>query len=961
MPSHDRVVPRAVISVLGPVQVLHDGQPVDIGSPRHREVLAALVVDAGRVVSTDALLERVWGEGTRGATTANLHAVMSRLRGRLRDAGEPAEVVTAPPGYRLDAPGAVDAVLFQDECARARAAHAAGDLAGARRALDEALGLWRGAAYADIGHPFAEAEAARLDGQRLGAHELAAEIDLALGRHESVLEQLPALVAQHPLRETFRRQLMLALFRAGRQAEALDAYADVRAVLVDELGVDPGPELQALHQRILEQDPGLVPPAPTPAPAAASTAPVVAREWHSEVVVPPNALLGREREVEYLVGLLADSTQRLVTLTGVGGVGKTRVAYAVASAARDHFRDGVAIVSLAPLSDPAMVLPAIGRATGLSAVEGLDPAAALTDHLRTREVLLVLDNAEHLLDAAAALSRLVASCPGVTALVTSRSTLRVRGELQYQLSPLSIPDPAEADAAALSGSAAVALFVERARDAVPSFVLDDTNAAAVGAICRRLSGIPLALELAAARSRLLTPAVMLARLDEVVAAAGARDLPPRQRTMRAAIDWSYQLLDPPGQRLFRMLAVFSDGFTLDAVEAVAGRDGVFEAIDGLVEHSLIHPDRDHPDVTRFRMLEPVAQFAGSLLQAEEESAARTAHLCHFLALAEATEPGYRGPGTREALTVSEREHANLVAAMEWGLRDGQGELAGRLGWALWLFWWLRGNLLEGRRLMQGVLAREEISPEVRVRATAVLGAMTFAQGDLETARCWSDGAALAADTGDRVGESHCVAGVGLVALAEGDLAGAEAAFLATLPLCEQSGLGGGWLWTLAHVWLGTVRLLRGDPAGASEHTERALAAARERQDPLAIYISLFTGAQIALAAGDTSRARRQLDEGILLSVDTGDMANLAYFLDARGVIEAGEGRPRRVALLHGAAGRLRETVGANVYGYYQPDEAMLADALDAARSALGDGFAEVVAEGRRLDVRAVVELATAAA
>ena len=459
-----------------------------------------------------------------------------------------------------------------------------------------------------------------------------------------------------------------------------------------------------------------------------------------------------------------------------------------------------------------------------------------------------------------------------------------------------------------------------------------------------------------ARTRMLTPRAILDRLDQVMAAGGARDLPPRQRTMRAAIDWSYQLLDDEERRLFRVLAVFADGFTLEAVEAVSGDDGVLEHLEALVEHSLVLPDVEHADLARFRMLEPVHQYAAGLLTGAEERAARLAHLRHFLEVAEATEPAYRGPGTSEAMALTQREHANFVAALEWGTRAGEAELAGRLAWALWLFWWIRGNLLEGRRLLQGVLAGN-VSDAVRARALAAHGAMAFAQGDLQGARTWFEGAELARGTGDLMGLAHNLAGVGLVALAEEDLAAAEQALAGTIPVCEEAGMRGGWLWTLAHVWLATIRLLRGATDEAEPLLGLALAAARERDDPLAIYITLYTSAQVALVREDPARARDQLEEGIRLSVRTGDLANLAYFLDTLAVVEALEGEPRRVALLHGAALQLRETVGSNVYGYYKPDESMLASSVETARTLLGADFDAVVAEGRDLPVTGMVDLA----
>lgn len=943
-----------MIRVLGPLEVLGPGGPVDVGSPRHREVLTALVVDAGRVVSTDALLERVWGEGARGATTANLHAIISRLRGRLKEL-DGIEIATAPPGYRLDAPEqAIDAERFATLVHQARAARAAGDVAGARDVLDEALGLWRGRAYADVQQPFAEAEAARLDGQRLAAQELATELDLDLGRHDRVLDALALLVAEHPLREPLRARQMLALYRSGNQADALAVFADVRDVLADELGLDPGPELQRLHQRILEQDATLLDDV-RPAAPAAPAAPPAAPRLRTDVVPPAGELVGRADEIAYVTSLLDAGAQRIVTLTGVGGVGKTRLAHAVATTAAPAYRDGVAMVSLAPLSDSATVLPEIGRATGLSGVEGLDPVATVAEHLRGRELLLVLDNHEHLLDAAGEVGRLVASCPGLTVLATSRAPLRVRGEIQYQVAPLTLPEPGADDPRSVAVSAAVTLFVERARAASPGFGLDAANAEAVGAVCRRLAGIPLAIELAAARVRLLPPAAMLERLDEMMVAAGARDLPPRQRTMRATIDWSHDLLGPGEQRLFRRLSVFAGGFTLAAVDAVAG-DGALAHLDSLVEHSLVLPEEGASE-PRFRMLEPVLQYAADRLVGDEAREARAAHRAHFRAVAAATEPGYRGAGTIEALALTQREHANFVAALESGLADGDAESAGRLAWDLWLFWWLRGHLLEGRRIATAVLA-SDVPDDVRVRALAVLGAMAFAQGDLDGARCWADGAALAEATGDAAGQAHCVAGTGLVALAAGELEAAEQAMRATIPLCEQVGDSGGWLWTLAHVWQATIALLRGAPDRAEELLAPALEAGRRRDDPLAVYIALFTAAQVAITTGDLARARAQLEEGIALSLETGDVANLAYFLEALVVVEFRAGRLRRIGVLRGAAAHLRESVGANVYGYYQPDQALLAEAIAAAADRLGEDFDAALEQGRRMSVTEVAAYAT---
>lgn len=917
------------LRLLGPIEVLDpSGGTVDIGSPRHRETLAALAVDAGRVVSTDTLLDRVWGETGRGATLANLQAVISRLRSRLRDAAVPAEIVTAPPGYRLDLDEhTLDTTQLAAGIERARKALAGGDAGGAQEQLAEALAWWRDEPLADIPQPFARAEAMRLQGLRLTGEELAAELHLRLDQPAAAVERLQALAKQHPLRESVRGQLMRALYLAGRQADALQEYDALRAQLVEELGVDPAPGVQRLHQQILAQDPALRPAAPEPRPA--ESRPVESRPVESRPATIPSTdllgeLIGRDRDIAYLVDLLRAPTSRLVTVTGVGGCGKTRLSLAVAGAAEPLFADGVHLVPLAPLRDPSAVIPAIAHAVGVA--EGGDPFAALLDLLRDGERLLLLDNAEHLVDAWPEVATLAAACPGLRILVTSRIPLRVRGEVLFPLTPL------DADASAR-------LLLTRAAAVAPGTTIAPDDPA-VAQLCHRLGGIPLAIELAAARVRLLSPAAILARLDEVMASEGARDLPPRQRTMRAAIDWSFDLLSPAEQAAFPRLAVFVGGFTIDAADAVLadlGGSGALAIIDSLVEQSLVLAEPGSGQGPRFRLLEPVAQYALGRLSSDDERSARDAHLRHFSDLAAHYEPSLRGPGTVQTLATIELEHANFVTAMEWSLASGRADEGGWLGWHLWLFWWVRGALREGRRLMEAVHAAAT-DDLVLVRSGAVSAALAFAQGDLVFAReAWTASSDLARRIGDAEGLPYAYGGIGLVALAEDDLDTAARVHAENIRLCEAAGLGGEWLWTLSHVWLGTVELLRGDGAEAARLVDLALEAGRSRHDPLAVYIALFTAIQVSVVRGDFARARAQIAEGVALSQDTGDHANLAYLLDALAVVESldGAGDLGRVGVLRGAASQLRAGVGGNVYGYYRPDEALIEQAADTAREARG--------------------------
>ncbi len=673
---------------------------------------------------------------------------------------------------------------------------------------------------------------------------------------------------------------------------------------------------------------------PAPAPAAAP------------------ALLGRDEEAAAVVDLLLHRGARLVTLTGTGGVGKTRLATALAARVAHAFPDGTPVVHLAPVGDARDVLPAVARAVGAPAGDVAELPRLLAEHLRGQRALLVLDNLEHVLDAAPAVADLVASCPELVVLATSRAPLRVRSEVEHPLQPLAVPAE-DADAAAVAASAAVLVFLERARAVSPSFALTDANSAAVGAVCRRLAGIPLALELAAARVRFLDPQALLARLDDAMAGAGGRDLPARQRTMRATFDWSYDLLAPDEQQLLRLLAVFAGGCSLEAVEAVhaltGAGDDVLPLLEVLVEHSLVVVGSDDEGQPRYALLEPVAQYARSRTPEPELAAARTAHAAAYLDLAERASPEYLAAEQVVWLDRTDREHANLLAAMSWALESGDGETAGRMAWALWLYWWMRGRPEQGRRLTAQAL-QHELPPQVRNRATLTLACMSFATGDLASAgEHWRDAEVQAAAGDDVLLRGQSAAGVGLVELATGELAAAEACFTRALPALTGQGLYGEWLVSLTHVWLGTVQMLRGDLGSAVEQAALGLALARDRGDRLTAYVALFNLAQASIAAGDAAAAHPRLEEGIRLTQETGDTANLAYFLDMLAVVDASTGDAGRVGVLVGAAESLREAVGGQVYGYYQPDVELLRQAVAAGRAQLGDdAYDDALDAGRSL-------------
>ncbi|MEU5097967.1 helix-turn-helix domain-containing protein [Streptomyces sp. NPDC020996] len=705
---------------------------------------------------------------------------------------------------------------------------------------------------------------------------------------------------------------------------------------------------------------------------------------------PGTALVGRDREVAEVCALLRRPERRLVTLTGTGGVGKTRLGVAVCRAVAAEFPDGVVFVPLAPVGDPGLVLSAVGHGVGLRGVEeaeGGDIASALVEQLRERRLLLVLDNFEHLAPAAPEVARLIAACPRLSVLVTSRAALRVGAETEYPVRPLALPTAGETAVEDIA-TAAVRLFVERARAVSPGFRLSSENAPAVAAVCTRLAGIPLALEIAAARMRFLDPSLLLARLDEAMSGGGDPDLPERQRTMRATLDWSFSLLGEAEQRLLRRLAVCCDGFTLEAAEAVGtgesggradgGRDhagprgpgtprgtgsGVLPALEALVTQSLVVVDSGSTAGAplRYRLLEPTAQYARTLLDADPAEArnAERAHVGWCLELAERAASQYRGADQVRWLEVTDAEHGNMTRAIHWALCDGSAETAGRLCWALWLYWWLRGHLLYGRRTLEAVL-EGPLSGPLHTRVLCSAASMAFAQGDYEVARGrWRQAYGQAEAAGDLEGQALSLPGIALCALATGDPWTAASLLRGAVPVAERAGARSEWIGALIHVWLGTAVMLETGPAQAVPHIERGLAAARRRGDRLAIYVALFNLSQARIEQGDHERARAHLEEGVRLSEQTRDLANLAYFLDVLAVVEDAAGQSARVAVLLGAAQSLREAVGSDVYGYYRPDESLRRTAADRARAALGgDAYDDAVDLGRSFDLTRIVDYAT---
>ncbi|GAA5064283.1 BTAD domain-containing putative transcriptional regulator [Thermocatellispora tengchongensis] len=714
--------------MLGPLGVwTDDGEPVAIPGRKVRALLADLLVHEGRPVPVDRLIEDLWGESPPADPAAALHVRVSQLRRALAGAepGGRELVVSQAPGYALRAaPGAVDAARFAGLTGQASAA---GEPRTRARLLAEALNLWRGPALADFAdEAFAGAAVARWEEQRLAAAESCAEARLELGEHRELAGELGELVSRHPYRERLRAAHMRALYRAGRTGEALESFRDLRHRLADELGLDPGPGLVALHRAILAGDPAEDAPAPAPRPVKPTT----------NLPAPVTELIGRDHAVRRVRELLESG--RLVTLTGPGGVGKTSVAIAAARGLAEAYPHGAWLVDLTTwdgLGDPAEPV--------LSALSIPDPPGAcepagerLAAALRERRTLLVLDNCEHVIEPVAGLvAALLAAAPGLRVLATGREPLRLRGEARWDLPPLDVPDTD--DPVRLARSPAVRLFLTRAG-------LDPAPETAAGAaeVCRRLDGIPLALELAAARVPALGVSELAARLrvprDRFgVLGSGPRDAPDRQRTLAAVIDWSWRLLTEAERVVLRRLAVHSGGCTLDAAEAVCAGDGVaagevLDLLAGLVDRSLVV----RGDGPRFRLLESVAAYClDRLRESGEEAALRRRHAEHYLALAERAEPRLRGPGQREWLGRLDAEAANLRAALDTFRREGAAEAALRLSGGLVWYWCLRGRFAEARRALAAALAVPGEAPAaIRGRAEVWDAGLAIRQGQARPER-----------------------------------------------------------------------------------------------------------------------------------------------------------------------------------------------------------------------------------
>lgn len=729
--------------ILGPIEAAVDDRPVAIGGPRQVMLFAFLLLRANRAVSSDVVGDAVWGPA-RSDSDNRLHMGIARLRKALEpiSRGGRAPLRTVSGGYVLSvARGELDAEVFELGIRDGRYALDAGEAERASELFSRALGLWRGPALAEVAfEDFAQPEIRRLEELRLAAVEARADAELALGHHASLIAELEGLAVAQPARERLAGLLMLALYRSGRQADALEVYQHSRVHLVQQLGLEPGPALTALQVEILQHAPSLELTRLSPYNAGETSglwAPVPMRVGGG-LPVRSEALFGRERELDELSLLLLDPAAPLMTLTGTGGAGKTTLALAAARRTGSRFSDGVTVVWLAGISEESQVLPELARVLEIE-VAAQEPALQiLTRALRSQQRLLVLDNFEHVIRAAPALGRLVASCPQLKVLVTSRAPLHLSLERVHRVGGLAVPELAGTwSMEALRRCPASAMFLDRARAADASFELTPGDVSAVAELCRHLGGLPLALELAAARMIVLSATEILERLrtSSEPLGPGRRDAPERHRTLQATIDWSFKLLTMPQQRLFAVLGLFVGGFDVEAAEVVCvdSEQNVVDGLATLVDHGLIHRASAR-DRARLSMLEPIREFAIRRLRDDDrydEIVLRQA--VYYARVAESAEEELKGAGALDCVAHLDDELSNFRAVLSGAVSQPRLDIALRIACALTDYWYLRDLVSETRAWMASALSQPTRDRAIRTRSLYALGVAACLDGELEQA------------------------------------------------------------------------------------------------------------------------------------------------------------------------------------------------------------------------------------
>jgi predicted ATPase/DNA-binding SARP family transcriptional activator len=896
------------VAVLGPLEAWRRGRSLELGGPKVRSLLAVLALEANQVVSDSQLVEILWGHEPAVGATGVLRVHIHRLRRTIEQDGDHADrklLVRQLSGYSLVLnTEQVDLGRFRLLIKEARRTASQGDDAQALHLFDAALALWRGPVLADFGDaPFAVAQRTRFDKLRLEAFEDRFDVCLRLGLHHENISAIEALAEEQPLRERLQAQLLLGLYRCGRQAEGSDAYQRTRRRLADELGMEPGPELEATFRDILRQEVAF--PGSGDATDRHPHAPETPKR-RTNLPAELSSFIGRESQIVEVSDLLASN--RHVTLVGPGGIGKTRLALKVAGRLLDRYRDGVCLVDLATVIEAETLAQQILTWLGLREQPGLTPLASLIAILEQRELLLVLDNCDHLVDATSELVQTVLrNCGQVSILATSRERLNCDGEQAWSVPSLGTPDLEQNLAVdRLLEYEAVQLFVERARKARPSFRLTADNARAVVGLCSRLDGIPLAIELAAARSSGLSPAQLQEHLGNRfrLITGSRRALVSRHRTMQETMDWSHRLLTVEEQLLFRRLSVFAGSFDLTAAEEVCAdqdlrSESIADLLARLVDKSLIVYADAVAGEGRYRLFETVRQFGQEILASDPSAdRIRYRHATHYLNVGEEFERRYRRGEFGRLVRELEPEYGNARAALEWA--EGEDvDLFVALAATWWHYWWLQGSLTEGRVWLDRAFGSAGTSLPARARVLCGLGRLVAIQGDgAEAERIFTEGMSLALRADDRVTVATLHNSLGIVALRRDEAAEAEVHFSRAVAAWESLNSPVGI--QAAYSNLGESSFVRGEYEQARTHYEAALRIGVE--DCLSLATTLTSLANLERHVGNFRAARDHAAEGLRVAHQGEFAIGLASGLHTLALLAAAEGRPfRSTVLAEGAA------------------------------------------------------------
>ncbi|MEX0863986.1 MAG: BTAD domain-containing putative transcriptional regulator [Acidimicrobiia bacterium] len=828
------------INVLGPLEMKVGGRPVDPGTPKARALLSALVLNRGRVVSVDSLVDILWGDRPPATAHKSIHKYVSGLRRSLGSA-----IVTRPPGYLVDPDAAmIDVARFEEILKDGRG----------ETDLEEALALWRGAPHPELAETDAgRAEATRLDELRLQAIETLLRSRIEGGRHTEVIGELETLVAAHPYRENLWSLLMRALYRAGRQSDALAAYARLGGLLGEQLGIEPSPELASLEEQILLHDPALKPPA-----TAGHNLPT-----------PLTSFVGRDPEMRALAELLAG--RRLVVLLGPAGSGKTRLAIETGRANLDRFADGVWFVDLASIRSEELVFDTIANTLGVGGLGEREVSTVLHEYLANRHLLLILDNCEHLVGRVAEVARgLLGHCPELVILATSRERIGLPGETLFDVSPLPYP---EIDDPVSEDFDAVRLFMERVRSGGNA---QSRPTEMVGEIVRRLDGIPLALELAAARVRGLGLTALRDGLDDRFSLLASSTEVERHQTLAEAVEWSFRLLTPHEQVLFGRLSVFRGPFDLQAVVEVCGYEPLHpQQVPGtladLVDSSLVTITGDEP--RRYRLLETLREYALVVAAAEETTRLRGAHAAHYLWLAEEANRHLRGPGQTSWLATLRSDHDNLLAALRWGV-DNSAETMVRLACALGPYWDTVGPRSEGHEwLVRAAEASDGVDPVLRVD-TLLEASNLFSSQRASLPRAYADQAlTVAREIRYDLGVARALRALSWAYAIDGETV--EARVVGMEAFDYLTGHDDRWELALWYERMGQASFR--DPAGSLKMLERALDLYREVGDRGREALVLYKIAeQLAGGDGDLGRAVEYAQQAIVICQEVGNVHDGAH-------------------------------------------------------------------------------------